>query len=222
MFLLIVAFVSFVKFWACCCFDFGMRILMLSGDIELNPGPATHYLKKSCRVFYSNIRGLRNNLRDLQAHDSSFDLLFLSETLVSDNKHSVEFLIPGFSEPHLLYRCNIPNAQGMAVYIRSGMPIYCQDKLECICHEILCFKIYSTASLITFMSLLAIAIHPVMILYMTAFWDQCQLFSLLIPKPPLSFVETLMCTKRIVLYLAPLIVMVAQLMNFVSLLAVIN
>ena len=119
-----------------------MRILILSGDVELNPGPATHYLKKSCRVLYSNIRGLRSNLRDLQAHACSYDLLFLSETLVSDNKHSVEFLIPGFSEPHLLYQRNIPNAQGMAAYIRSGMPIYRQNKLECKCHEILCFKIY--------------------------------------------------------------------------------
>ena len=136
-------YVSFVNFLTGCCFDFGMRILMLSGGVELNPGLATHYLKKSCRVLYSNIRGLRSNLRDLQAHASSFDLLFLSETLVSDNKHSAEFLIPGFSEPHLLYRRNIPNAQGMAVYIRSGMPIYRQNKLECKCHEILCFKIYS-------------------------------------------------------------------------------
>ena len=121
--------VSFVKFLTGCCFNFGMRILMLSGDVELNPGPSAHYSKKSCRVLYSNIRGLRSNLRDLQAHASSFDLMFLSETLVSDNKHSVEFLIPGFSKPHLLYRRNIPNAQGMAVYIRSGMPIYCQNKL---------------------------------------------------------------------------------------------
>ena len=136
-------YVSFVKFLTGCCFDFGMHILMLSGDIELNPGPATRYSKKNCRVLYSNIRGLRSNLRDLQAHASSFDLMFLSETLVSDNKHSVEFIIPGFSESHLLYRRNIPNAQGMAVYIRSGMPIYRQNKLECKCHEILCFKIYS-------------------------------------------------------------------------------
>ena len=72
------------------------------------------------------------------------------------------------------------------------------------------------------MSLLAIAIHPVMILYMTSFWNQCQLFSLLIPKPPLSFVETLMHNIRIGLYLVPLIVMVAPLMNFFSLLGVIN
>ena len=136
-------YVSYFWFWTCCCFDFGMRILMLSGDLELNPGPATHYLKKSCRVLYSNIRGLRSNLRDLQAHASNFDLLLLSETLVSDNKHSVEFLIPGYSEPHFLYRRNIPNAQGMAVYIRSGMPIYRQNKFECKCHEMLCFKIYS-------------------------------------------------------------------------------
>ena len=34
-------YVSFVKFLTGCCFDFGMRILMLSGDVKLNPGPAT-------------------------------------------------------------------------------------------------------------------------------------------------------------------------------------
>ena len=79
-----------------------------------------------------------------------------------------------------------------------------------------------TANLTIFMSLLAIVTHPVMILYMIAFWNQCQPFSLLIPKPPLSFVETLMRTIRIGSYLALLIVMDAQLMNLVSLLAVIN
>ena len=36
-----------------------LLLLILSGDIELNPGPATHFRKKKCSVLYSNIRGLR-------------------------------------------------------------------------------------------------------------------------------------------------------------------
>ena len=74
------------------------------------------------------------------------------------------------------YRRNIPNAQGMAVYIRSGMPIYHQNKLVCKCHEILCFKIYSKFNIYVF----ACYRNPSCddSIYMTAFWNQCQLFSL--------------------------------------------
>ena len=118
-------------------------LLILSGDIELNPGPATHFHKKKCHVLYSNIRGLRSNFLDLQSQARNYDILFLSETLVSDNKSKEEFLIPGFSGPDIIYRRNTPGAQGMAVYSRSGQPIYRQKNLECRCHEILCFKIYS-------------------------------------------------------------------------------
>ena len=52
-------------------------------------------------------------------------------------------LIPGFSGPEFIYCQNTPGAQGMAVNSRSGQPIYRQKNLECRCHEVLCFKIYS-------------------------------------------------------------------------------
>ena len=120
-----------------------MLVLILSGDVELNPGPVTHYSKKNCKILYSNIRGLRSNFLDLQSCARNYDLLFLSETLVSSNRSKVEFLIPGFDGPDFIYRRNIPHAQGMAVYSKSGRPIYRQKNLECSCHEVLCFKIFS-------------------------------------------------------------------------------
>ena len=118
-------------------------ILIRSGDVELNPGPPSYFQKKNCRVLYSNIRGLRTNFLDLFAQARNYDLIFLAETLVSNNKAKSEFLIPGFNGPEFIYRRGIPHAQGMAVYSRTGQPVYRQKSLECGCHEILCFKIFS-------------------------------------------------------------------------------
>ena len=120
-----------------------LLLLILSGDVELNPGPATHFHKKKCNVLYSNIRGMRTNFLDLQSHARNYDLLFLAETLVTNNKSKAEFSIPGFDGPDFIYRRDIPRAQGMAVFARSGLPIYRQKTFECRCHEVLCFKIYS-------------------------------------------------------------------------------
>ncbi|MEL7520149.1 MAG: reverse transcriptase family protein, partial [Cyanobacteria bacterium J06553_1] len=132
----------FVKFFSCSLIYLSLLII-LSGDIELNPGPASHYRKTNCRILYSNIRGLRTNFLDLQSLTQGYDLMFLTETLVTSNKDKSEFLIPGFDGPEFVYRRSIPHAQGMAVYSRSGQPLYRQKSLECKCHEILCFKVYS-------------------------------------------------------------------------------
>ena len=116
--------------------------LILSGDVELNPGPASHFHKKKCRVLYSNIRGLRSIFLDLQGHTRNYDIIFLVETLDSNDKSVTEFLIPGFSGPDFIYRRDTRGAQGMAVYSRSALPVYRQGNLECGCHEVLCFTIY--------------------------------------------------------------------------------
>lgn len=80
--------------------DFLLLILTLLGDIELNPGPTTHYSKKNCKALYSNIRGLRSNFLDLQSCAHNYNLMFLTETLVSSNMSKVEFLILGFHGPN--------------------------------------------------------------------------------------------------------------------------
>ena len=55
--------------------------LLLSGDVEENPGPTTNG-RQQCRMLYSNIRGLHGNLQDLIAGSRQYDIVFCSETLV--------------------------------------------------------------------------------------------------------------------------------------------
>ena len=77
-------------------------ILLLSGDIETNPGP--NYKSNKCRVLYHNIRGLYNNIKDLQIACHKYDIILCSETLVSNRRHISEILLPGFNNPTLIRR----------------------------------------------------------------------------------------------------------------------
>ena len=67
--------------------------------------------------FYSNIRGLHANLNDLIVSSRQYDILFCSETLVSNPRSPKELLIPRFKQPHLLNRNDKHRGQGMAAYI---------------------------------------------------------------------------------------------------------
>ena len=121
-------FVNFYKFYF-------FIILRRSGDVHPNPGP------QFFRGLYCNIRGLKANLNDLSVASSKFDLLFCSETLVSEYRHVSELLIPNFSKPYLLRRNSIPRALGMCLYIRSSFSASRLSKLECGCHETLVVKV---------------------------------------------------------------------------------
>ena len=81
-------------------------LLILSGDVELNPGPVNGR-NRQCHVLYSNIRGLYGNLHDLIVASKGFDILFCSETLVSNFRHIAELSIPGFKRPILFKRNEI-------------------------------------------------------------------------------------------------------------------
>ena len=114
-------------------------LLMRAGDIHPNPGPNN----KSCKALYINIRGLKANLQEVALASLKYDLIFCSETLVSDFRHTSELLIPNFNKPILLRRNAIPRAQGMCVYIRSSYSASRIPKFECGCHEMLLVKICS-------------------------------------------------------------------------------
>ena len=64
-------------------------LLILSGDVELHPGPRLTG-RPQCCVMYSNIRGLYKNIHDLIAVSRQYDILFCSETLVSSRRHPAE------------------------------------------------------------------------------------------------------------------------------------
>ena len=96
-------------------------LILLAGDVEENPGP-TPCRRRQCRMLYCNIRGLHANLHDLIVASRQFDVVFCSETLVSNFRSPKELLIPGFKQPQLLKRNQRERGQGMAVYIRNGFP----------------------------------------------------------------------------------------------------
>ena len=94
-----------------------LRLLFL--DVETNPGQRRP-VPAVCRILCSNMRGLAMNLSDLTVASSQYDIMFCSETLVSDMRHVSEVLVPGFGSPVFLCRGKMPRACGMAAYVRDG------------------------------------------------------------------------------------------------------
>ena len=71
----------YLIFYAC------LRLRFL--DVETNQGPRRP-VPTVCRILCSNVRGLAGNLSDLTMASSQYDMLFCSETLVSDMRHVSE------------------------------------------------------------------------------------------------------------------------------------
>ncbi len=115
-------------------------LLLRCGDVELNPGPVRSR-RHSCRVLYSNIRGLFANLNDVSVVSQCHDVIFCSETLVSDYRHDSELLIPGFSKPLFIRRNVAKRRRGMSVHIREGFSAHRKTKYECACHETIAIRV---------------------------------------------------------------------------------
>ena len=109
-------------------------LILLSRDGELNPGPSD-FRHGNCRVLYTNVLGLHANLRDLAVASDGFDMVLCSETLVSDQRHLSEILMPGFCKPVLIRRRELAGSQDMAVYVMKRCSASRQPRFECACHE---------------------------------------------------------------------------------------
>ena len=55
--------------------------------------------------------------------------------------HVLELLVPGFDCPVLLCRGRMPRARGMAAYVRDRYGAFRQPKFECVCCEMLFFRV---------------------------------------------------------------------------------
>jgi len=115
-------------------------VVLLSGDVELNPGPCR---PKYCNLLFSNIRGLHGNLNELAVISAKFDIICCAETLVSDMRHTSELLLPNFNKPLLLRRNSMPRAQGLCLYSRVGFNASRFTKYECGCHEYMVVRVCS-------------------------------------------------------------------------------
>ena len=126
-------------------FNLGRLRLLLSSDVEVNPGPVRRCLR-NCSILYCNIRGLHGNLSDLAVAAGSCDVLFCSETLVSSRRHISELRLPDFGKPMQILRGESDRSRGFAVYVRAGFSAYRQTKFECNCCELMVVRISGALS----------------------------------------------------------------------------
>ena len=81
------------------------------------------------------------NLSDLTVASFQYDILFCSETLVSDMRHVSELLVPGCWFTCRSCRGRMPRSRGMAAYVRDRYGAFRQPKFECGCCEMLFFGV---------------------------------------------------------------------------------
>ena len=62
-------------------------------DVKTNPD-LRRPVPAACRILCTDVQGLVGNLSDLTVASSQYDILFCSETLVSDMHHVSEVLVP--------------------------------------------------------------------------------------------------------------------------------
>ena len=108
-------------------------LLILSGDIELNPGP-TNLREHSVSVLQCNMRSIRNKLEHIIDNFCDFDCLSFTETHLDDTINNAEiFLTMDFSAPYRKDRTN--HGGGILVYINNYLMHKRRQDLEIFWEE---------------------------------------------------------------------------------------
>ena len=95
-------------------------LLILSGDIELNPGP-TNLREHSVSFLHCNMRSIRNKLEHIIDNFCDFDCLSFTETHLDDNIDNAEiFLTTDFSAPYRKDRTN--HGGGILDFVNECIP----------------------------------------------------------------------------------------------------
>lgn len=113
-------------------------LLILSGDVETNPGPVE--LKHSLSVLHTNIRSIRNKLNYIKDEFLDYDILCFTETHLDANISTDEsLLIHNYDSPYRKDRTN--HGGGLLVYINSNLVHERVNELEQFWDECIWFKI---------------------------------------------------------------------------------
>ena len=109
-------------------------LLLLAGDIELNPGPQT---ENCLRFFHWNLNGIcaRNGVKIplIEAYNSlyKYDVFAVSESMLDRTVRDEEISIEGLSKE--MFRYDHPRDSkvgGVCMYFREGLPIQRRKDLE--------------------------------------------------------------------------------------------
>ena len=99
-------------------------LVLLSGDVSLNPGPYADDLPKArgFKVAHLNVRSLVNKLDDIShlVRSKSFDIFSVSETWLNPTILDTEIDIPGYTL--VRHDRNGKRGGGTAIFVRDGIP----------------------------------------------------------------------------------------------------
>ena len=109
-------------------------LLLLSGDIHINPGPNVN---KGLKFFHWNLNSIcaKNGVKisKIEAHDAihKFDVIAISESMLDSTIRNDAIRIKGFS-PEVFRNDHPSNSKtgGVCLYFRDGLPIKRRDDLE--------------------------------------------------------------------------------------------
>ena len=97
--------------------------LSLSGDIELNPGPAS---SQNLSVVHINARSLKNKIDLIQAESNQFDIITMSETWLSHTDHNDNIHLAHFHPP--------VRRGGVAIYVKDSL--FCKPRPDLLVNDL--------------------------------------------------------------------------------------
>ena len=114
------------------------RLLVISGDVEINPGP--NDTSHCSSVLHSNIRSIRNKLNYIKDNFLEFNVICFTETHLDANVSTNDvLLIQTYDSPYRKDRTN--NGGGILVYIDSHLVHERVTELDHFWDESIRFKI---------------------------------------------------------------------------------
>ena len=99
-------------------------LLILSGDIETNPGPTSNF---DLDIIHVNARSIKNKIDLLEAEYNNFDVITVSETWLSDADSNDSIHMANFHPPIRLDRPNDPHG-GVAIYVKNNL--ICRPRID--------------------------------------------------------------------------------------------
>ncbi len=98
---------------------FSTQLIILSGDIEINPGPIVNDVS-SLSITHQNIRSIRNKMEFIKDTLLDFDILYFSETHLTDAVESTTVKLENYN--NLYRKDNTAHSGGLLVYVTSSIP----------------------------------------------------------------------------------------------------
>ena len=127
-------------------FSLTYLLLILSGDIELNPGP--QFLGHSLAVLHINIRSIRHKLEYIKEQFLDFDILCFTETHLDDTVLASDIQL---SQSFDIFRKDRNcHGGGILVYLNKNLAYERVAELEVFWDECIWFKIKQKSQLYLF------------------------------------------------------------------------